>query len=83
MSADPLLKDGTRFNELTQRIDVVKYMGWDRGKTTGLAMTDDDLYNMHLYCDKTYGITSLKQVEEAVHIVAHRNAYHPIRDILN
>ena len=83
MSADPLLKDGTRFNELTQRIDVVKYMGWDRGKTTGLAMTDDDLYNMHLYCDKTYGITSLKLVEEALHIVAYRNAYHPIRDILN
>ena len=83
MSFDPLLKDGARFNELTQRIDVVKHMGWDRGKTTGPAMTDDDLYNMHLYCDKTYGITSLKLVEEAVHIVAHRNAYHPIRDILN
>ena len=82
VSYDPLLRDGFRFNELTQRIDVVKQMGWDRGKD-GSSFTDNDLYNVHLYCNKTYGITGLKLVEEAVHIAAYRESYHPIREILN
>ena len=82
MSYDPLLRDGFRFNELTQRIDVVKKMGWDRGKD-GSGFTDNDFYNVHLYCNKTYGITGLKVVEEAVHIVANRESYHPIREMLN
>lgn len=82
VSYDPLLKDGFRFNELTQRIDVMKKMGWNRGKD-GPGFTDNDLYNVHLYCNKTYGITGLKLVEEAVHIVAYRESYHPIRDVLN
>ena len=71
VSYDPLLKDGFRFNELTQRIDVMKKMGWNRGKD-GPGFTDNDLYNVHLYCNKTYGITGLKLVEEAVHIVLFR-----------
>ena len=82
LSYDPLLRDSVRYNELTQRVDVVKPMGWDRG-SCGPALTDNDIFNFHLYCDRTYGITSKVLVEEAVSIVANRNAYHPIRDFLN
>ena len=82
LSYDPLLRDSVRYNELTQRVDVVKPMGWDRG-SNGPALTDNDIFNFHLYCDRTYGITSKALVEEAVSIVASRNAYHPIRDFLN
>ncbi len=81
LSFDPLLRDGIRYNELTQRVDIVKPLGWERDNW-GAALTDNDLYNVHLYCEKTYGITSLKVIEEALHIVANRNAYHPIRDFL-
>lgn len=35
------------------------------------------------YCERTYGITALKTIEEAVHMVANRNAYHPVRDFPN
>lgn len=82
LSYDPLLRDGLRYNELTQRIDIVKDMGWRRG-STGTTLTDNDLYNIHLYCNRTYGINTLAIVEEAVHIVANRNSFHPIRDYLN
>lgn len=82
LSYDPLLRDSVRYNELTQRVDVVKPMGWERGNN-GPALTDNDIFNFHLYCDRTYGITSKVLVEEAVSIVANRNAYHPIRDFLN
>ena len=82
ISYDPLLRDGFKYNELTQRIDVVKNMGWDRGRD-GSGFTDNDLYNVHLYCNRTYGITGLAFVQEAVHIVANRNCYHPIRELLS
>lgn len=82
LSFDPLLKDSIRYNELTQRVDIVKPLGWNRN-FSGTALTDNDLYNIYLYCERTYGISSLKMIEEAIHIVANRNAYHPIRDFLN
>ena len=82
LSYDPLLRGAIRFNELTQRVDIVRPLGWDRG-SSGKVLTDNDLYNIHLYCERTYGISSLKLIEEALHIVANRNSYHPVRDFLN
>ena len=82
LSYDPLLRGAIWFNELTQRVDIVKPLGWDRG-SSGKALTDNDLYNIHLYGERTYGISSLKMIEEALHIVANRNSYHPVRDFLN
>ena len=82
LSYDPLLRGAIRFNELTQRVDIVRPLGWDRG-SSGKALTDNDLYNIHLYCERSYGISSLKLIEEALHIVANRNSYHPVRDFLN
>ncbi len=82
LSYDFLLRGAIRFNELTQRVDIVKPLGWDRG-SSGKALTDNDLYNIHLYCERTYGISSLKLIEEALHIVVNRNSYHPVRDFLN
>ena len=81
MSYDPLLRNSIRFKELTQSVYIVKDLGWDR--KDGNALTDNDLNNIHLYCARTYGLTQLKVIEEALHIVANRNAYHPIRDFLN
>ena len=82
LSYDPLLRGAIRLNELTQRVDIIRPLGWDRGNS-GKALTDNDLYNIHLYCERTYGISSLKLIEEALHIVANRNSYHPVRDFLN
>ena len=82
LSYDPLLKDAICYNELTQKVDIVKDLGWDR-RGFGSALTDNDLYNIHLYCERTYGFTYLKAIEEAIHVVADRNKYHPIRDFLN
>ena len=81
LSYDPLLRDSVRYNELTQRVDIVKDLGWER--RDGKALVDNDLHNIHYYCERIYGITALKTIEEAVHMVANRNAYHPVRDFLN
>ena len=81
LSYDPLLRDAVRYNELTQRVDIVKDLGWER--RSGSGFTDNDLDNIHLYCERTYGITSKNLIEEAINIVSNRNAFHPVRDFLN
>lgn len=80
MSLDPLLRGKIRYNELTQRIDIAGDLGWER--RDGKALVDNDLNNIHLYIEKEYGLTSKPVIEEALHIVANRNSYHPIRDYL-
>ena len=45
LSYDPLLKDSARYNELTQRVDIVKDLGWER--RDGKALVDNDLHNIH------------------------------------
>ncbi len=82
LSYDPLLRDGFRYNELTQAIDVIKPMGWERG-SNGPTLSDNDINNVHLYIDRTYGIGAKTLADEAIRIVAHRDAYHPVRDFLN
>ena len=82
LSCDPLLRGAIRFNELTQRVDIVKPVDWERGKT-GTTLDDNDINNIHLYCERTYGFTSKQLLEEAVFIVAYRARFHPIRDCLN
>ena len=81
LSYDPLLRGAIRYNELTQRVDIVKDLGWER--RSGAGFTDNDLDNIHLYCERTYGITSKNLIEEAINIVSNRNAFHPVRDFLN
>ena len=82
LSYDPLLRDGFRYNELTQAIDVIKPMGWERG-SNGPTLSDNDINNVHLYIDRTYGIGAKTLADEAIRIVAHRDAYHPVRNFLN
>ncbi|MEE8837179.1 MAG: virulence-associated E family protein [Eubacteriales bacterium] len=82
LSYDPLLRGALRYNELTQRIDVVKPLGWERG-ISGAGMNDNDLNNIHLYCARTYGFNNKQLIKEAVNIVANRNPFHPVQDFLN
>lgn len=82
LSKDPLLCGALRYNEMTQRIDVVNNLPWER-KNSSLPLTDYDVKSIHLYCEQTYELSSLSLIEEAIDIVATRNKYHPVRDYLN
>ena len=82
LTYDPLLCGAIRYNELTQRVDIVKPMDWVRDRN-GTTLDDNDINNIHLYCERTYGFSSKQLLEEAVFIVAYRDRFHPIRDCLN
>lgn len=77
---DPMLKGTIRKNLMTERIDIVKPLGWYRDSTT---LTDVDIKNLLLYFEENYGLTVEKKIEDMVKVVANENRYHPVCDFLN
>lgn len=76
---DPLLKGAIRKNELSGKIDIVGEMGWER---TSCSVTDTDVYQLHWYLEKQYGLKNERNINKAMNIVASENRYHPIRKYL-
>ena len=76
---DYVLADAIRLNLLSERIDIVKPVGWPR---SGMTLNDTDMKYILRRMEK-YGISSEKKIESAIRIVANENRYHPIRDYLN
>ena len=77
---DPLLKGAIRKNMLTERIDIVKPLGWQRDSTT---LTDMDVKYLLLYFEENYGLTVEKKITDAITVIANENRYHPVCDFLN
>ena len=67
---DPLFRGALRLNLLTEQIDIVKPLGWERTSTT---LTDMDMNYLLLYLEENYGLTSEKKVQSAIKIVASEN----------
>ena len=77
---DPLLKGAIRKNLLTERVDIVKPLGWYRDSPT---LTDVDIKYLLLYFEENYGLTIEKKIQDAVMVIANETRYHPVRDFLN
>ena len=54
---DPVLKKAIRRNEFSGRIDIVKEVPWER-RNNSLTETDTDDYNLKMYLEENYEITS-------------------------
>ena len=57
---DPLLRGAVSYNILSERVDIVKPLGWER---TSATLTDMDMKYLLLYLEEHYGLTSEKKVE--------------------
>ncbi len=73
---DPILKDAIRFNELNERVDIIKPMPWRR---TAAPMTDVDVANLITYLEVNYGLKVDRMIERAIKTVSFDNPYHPIK----
>ena len=80
LQKDPVLAGSIRRNELTDKTEIVKDVGWKR---RGEAITDTDVNQIRLYLENQYGLTREKQIRAALDIVSSENSFHPIRDYLN
>ena len=67
---DPVLQGTIRFNLLTERIDIVKPLWWEKQTTT---MNDTDFNYLMLYLEDKYSLTSENKIEKAISIVGDRN----------
>lgn len=76
---DPVLKGAIRKNELSGKIDIVGDLGWER---TSSSLTDTDVYQLHWYLEKQYGLKNERNINKAMNIAASENQYHPIREYL-
>ena len=70
---DHVLADAIRLNLLSERIDIVKPVGWPR---SGKTLNDTDMKYILRRMEK-YGISSEKKIESAIRIVANENATTP------
>ena len=77
---DTFLRGAIRRNDMTGRNDVCRDMGWKRG--AGESIDDDDMDNLCLYLETTYGLMNEKNMYKAINIVAGENSYHPIKEYL-
>lgn len=50
--------------------------------TVSLSVTDTDEYNLKMYLEEHYEITSERVIKAGIDIVSNENKYHPIRDYL-
>ncbi len=76
---DPIVRGAIRKNELSGKIDMVGNFGWQR---TSSSLTDTDVYQIHWYLEKNYGLKNDRSINKAMNIVANENRYHPIREYL-
>lgn len=79
LRGDSFLAGAIRQNELTERIDIVRDLGWHRD---GDTLNDIDMAYLVLYLETNYGISYEGVIDKAIHIVANENRYHPVREIL-
>lgn len=79
LERDPLLKNSICKNELTGKVDIVKDLGWKRKSS---SITDTDMYQIQHYLEISYNLTSEKNINKAMNIVASKNSYHPIVNFL-
>lgn len=79
LKEDPFLADAIKWNEMTEKIDIVRNLGWYRDDD---ALNDTDKNNLIYYLEKNYGISYQSVIEKGIDIVANEHRYHPLREIL-
>lgn len=75
---DECLKEMFRYNEMTDKVEVSG--AWWRQSSVNLS--DNDVNNIRLYLETTYGLTHEKNIPRAIDIIAHQRSYHPIKEYL-
>lgn len=80
MERDPLLKGAFCWNVLTERIDIVKDLGWFREES---GFNDTDMSHLRFYLERFYGLISEKNIACALDVVVTSHHYHPICDYLS
>lgn len=79
LKTDPVLRGGFAYNSFNGKIELTKPMPWRTPSTVyEVNMTDYDLKCINSMLDAEYGFSSVTLLYDAIVVVSHDNAYHPI-----
>lgn len=79
---DPLLKGRLRFDEFSNRVQVVGALPWDKNDSIR-NWTDNDDAGIRHYLEKAHGITGVNKILDACSLVCHRHTINAVADWLN
>ncbi len=77
---DPILKGAICHNDLTDKMDIRKDLGWGKSDCGGIR--DVDVNQIEWYLERTYGLKNYKMIGKALNIIASENHFHPIKEYL-
>lgn len=83
LQEDDRFANRIKYDELSGQMELdvdTKEWLWKRHGSN--RITDTDMNNIQLIIERNYGISSDKLLNKAIDIVAHTNAYHPIKQCL-
>lgn len=82
---DPMLRGKLRFDEFSNRVQVVGALPWDsqRAAAEVRSWTDNDDAGIRHYLEKAHGITGVNKILDACSLVCHRHTVNAVRDYLN
>lgn len=82
---DEGLRDKIKYNEFSYSLEVTAPLPWeipDVLSKENREWEESDDANLYNYIETRYGISSRRSMDEALTIVAHKNAINPVRDYL-
>lgn len=80
---DPLLKNTFGYDLFSQRIVVTRPLFWRTSNDDNSPYwIDSDDSQMRYYLETRYGIDNLKKIDDEITSIAHKNAFHRVREYL-
>lgn len=82
---DEGLKNRIKYNEFSYSLEVTAPLPWEIPEMLSKEnreWEESDDANLYNYIETRYGISSRRSMDEALTIVAHKNAINPVRDYL-
>ena len=80
---DPKVKNRLALNKFEQREVALGDLPWRKIGPKDFYLSDKDDAGIRHYLEKTYVLTGIQKVQDAVALTVERNAFHPVRDYLS
>lgn len=83
LNNDPMLKGRFALNTFEQRELALKNLPWRKVTEETKYLIDKDDAGLRHYLEKTYGISGVQKIQDALNITLITNSFHPVKDYLN
>ena len=83
LNNDPAIKNRFALNLFEHREIAKKNLPWRKVQPNTQYLTDTDDSGIRHYLEKTYSITGVQKISDAMSMIMMQNSFHPVKDYLN